>query len=232
MNNTSTRRWTKYVFSSALLISLLVPRQNLFAQNLAINTDGSKASPNAIVDIKSTTKGLLIPRMTTSQRQLIPQTNGLLVYDIDTKSFWYSNGKSWQTMAAVSSNDAWLTTGNSGIVDSVNFLGTINRVPLNIRVGNERSGRIDIETSNAFWGFRAGSQTMPFATSNTGIGYDALYNLRIGNGNTAVGMSALGNDSVGGDNTAVGHYALEQNQASDNTAVGALSLYNNTTGNM
>src|SRR3954462_10798803 len=69
------------------------------AQNVAINTDGSKADPNAIVDIKSSSKGLLIPRMTTAQRMKIPQTNGMLVYDMNTKTFWFSNGESWQNIA-------------------------------------------------------------------------------------------------------------------------------------
>src|SRR4051794_16359976 len=85
-----------------------------YAQNLAINTDGSKANPNAIVDIKSTTKGLLIPRMSTPSRLLISQTNGLLVYDTDTKSFWYSNGQSWQSMSMPTMSMGWMTTGNSG----------------------------------------------------------------------------------------------------------------------
>src|SRR6476646_3607346 len=98
MNKTSTRRRTEYAFSFALTIVLFFSAHILVAQNLAINADGSKANPNAIVDIKSTTKGLLIPRMSTSQRLLIPQTNGLLVYDTNTKSFWYSNGETWQAM--------------------------------------------------------------------------------------------------------------------------------------
>lgn len=34
------------------------------AQSLAINTDGSTANSSALLDIKSTTKGLLIPRLT------------------------------------------------------------------------------------------------------------------------------------------------------------------------
>src|SRR5215471_20104363 len=82
------------------------------AQNVAINTDGSKANPNAIVDIKSSTKGLLIPRMTTAQRMKIPQTNGLLVYDTNTKSFWYSDGEAWKNMTnadpSVTPTDAWM----------------------------------------------------------------------------------------------------------------------------
>src|SRR5580765_2437184 len=98
----------KICTSIVALILFTIPG---YAQNLAINTDGSKADPNAIVDIKSTTKGLLIPRMSTPSRLLIPHSNGLLVYDTDTKSFWYSNGQSWQSMSMPTMSMDWLTTG-------------------------------------------------------------------------------------------------------------------------
>src|SRR5204863_2347187 len=139
---------------------------------------GSKANPNAIVDIKSTTKGLLIPRMTTSQRLLIPQTNGLMVYDITTKSFWYSDGTAWKNISvsdlSVSTTDSWLLTGNAGTVDRVNFLGTIDTVPLNIRVNNVPSGRIDPSIENTYFGYYAGLNNSlnrnTLGAHNTGIG--------------------------------------------------------------
>ncbi|MBL0144775.1 MAG: hypothetical protein IPP48_02480 [Chitinophagaceae bacterium] len=40
----------------------------LNAQSLAINTDGSAANSSAMLDVKSTTKGMLIPRMTKAQK--------------------------------------------------------------------------------------------------------------------------------------------------------------------
>jgi trimeric autotransporter adhesin len=43
-----------------------------FAQNVAINEDGSAANPNAILDIKSFNKGILIPRLSTAGRLSIP----------------------------------------------------------------------------------------------------------------------------------------------------------------
>lgn len=53
---------------------------------------------NAMLDITSTDKGILIPRMTTVQRTAIPinvACNGLLVYDTDDNMFWYTDGNSW-----------------------------------------------------------------------------------------------------------------------------------------
>src|SRR5690606_37089619 len=50
-------------------------------------------NPNAssALDITSTTQGLLLPRMTTAQRNILRATaaNSLMVYDTDLKSFYY-----------------------------------------------------------------------------------------------------------------------------------------------
>lgn len=68
-----------------------------FAQSVSINTDGTKADTSAILDMKSTTKGLLVPRMTAAQRNAIftPAT-GLLVYQTDgSTGFYYYTGSAW-----------------------------------------------------------------------------------------------------------------------------------------
>ena len=55
------------------------------AQSVSVNTDGSLPNASAILDIKSTTKGLLAPRMTSLQRTaIVSPANGLLVFDITT----------------------------------------------------------------------------------------------------------------------------------------------------
>ena len=67
------------------------------AQSVAINTDGSVADASAILDVKSTTKGLLIPRMTMAERDAIatPATS-LLIYQTDQVPGYYTyNGTSW-----------------------------------------------------------------------------------------------------------------------------------------
>lgn len=80
-----------------LLNSILLNSIVLTAQ-VAVSNDGSTADSTAILDIISTTKGLLIPRMTTTQRTAIPTTvtsMGLLVYDNTTNGFWFYNGTAW-----------------------------------------------------------------------------------------------------------------------------------------
>ena len=78
----------------------------LSAQGVAVNADNSPPNNSAMLDVKSTTKGMLIPRMTTAQRGLIgsPAT-GLLVFDNDTNSFWFFNGTAWTELISGTDSD-------------------------------------------------------------------------------------------------------------------------------
>jgi hypothetical protein len=66
-------------------------------QGVAINTDGSTPDINAILDVKSTTKGLLLPRMTTAQRNAISNpAGGLIIYDTDRQRIYQSDEGTWR----------------------------------------------------------------------------------------------------------------------------------------
>jgi hypothetical protein len=56
------------------------------------------------LDISSSSKGLLIPRMDSVSRKNIPATNGMTVYDTDTKCFWYHDGTRWVNMPPKGNN--------------------------------------------------------------------------------------------------------------------------------
>src|SRR5579871_1020623 len=76
----------------AMLTVLIISHLTLTAQ-VAVNTDGSSPDPSAMLDVKSTTKGVLVPRVTSILRLSLPSpADGLIVYDTDTKSFWYYMG--------------------------------------------------------------------------------------------------------------------------------------------
>src|SRR4030095_5867227 len=70
------------------------------AQNVAINTTGNTADASAMLDISSISKGFLPPRMTTIQRTgILSPANGLMVFDTDTKSYWYFS-TSWNEISS------------------------------------------------------------------------------------------------------------------------------------
>lgn len=76
---------------------------------VSINQDNSDPDPSAMLDIKSTDKGLLIPRMTSSERDAISQpATGLQIYNTDHSVFNYYDGTTWLT-----SDSPWKTKGDS-----------------------------------------------------------------------------------------------------------------------
>ncbi|MCD4664358.1 MAG: hypothetical protein K8R68_03740, partial [Bacteroidales bacterium] len=81
-----------------LILSLGLTIVNAQNQGVAINTDGAQADVSAMLDVKSTTGGVLVPRMLESDRNTIgsPAT-GLLIYQTDnTPGFYFYNGSAWQ----------------------------------------------------------------------------------------------------------------------------------------
>ena len=78
----------------------------LSAQNIAITDDDTySANPSAMLDIKSLTKGMLVPRLSTVQRNAVSNpATGLLVFDTDKASFYFYNGTSWLNLTSGNAN--------------------------------------------------------------------------------------------------------------------------------
>ncbi|PKP40582.1 MAG: hypothetical protein CVT96_08335, partial [Bacteroidetes bacterium HGW-Bacteroidetes-13] len=56
---------------------------------------------SSMLDIRSTSKGFLAPRMTTAQRNaIISPANGLVVYDTDLSSLYFFNGTVWSAIGS------------------------------------------------------------------------------------------------------------------------------------
>ena len=83
------------------LLAAVVLTATTYAQ-VGVGTTTPDAS--SALDITSTTKGLLIPRMTIEQRDAISSPAiGLMIYQTDgTAGFYYYNGSSWAEVAATS----------------------------------------------------------------------------------------------------------------------------------
>ena len=76
--------------SSTLMSSTLVVNDTTY------NNSSSSADPSAVLEAKSTTKGFLPPRVTTSQRTSISSpAEGLVVYDTDFNSLYLFSNSAW-----------------------------------------------------------------------------------------------------------------------------------------
>ena len=174
------------------------------SQSLSVNNTGAVANPSAILDVSSTAKGMLIPRMDKTQKNAIatPAT-GLLIYQTlpDSLGFHYYDGTQWIWLSGTSDSTAWKITGNSNIT-SQHFLGTTNDSALRFRVNNVPSGIVDS------------------ISSNTALGFRGLNSVSTGINNTAIGVSALRNNVTGSGNVAIGSQAFFYNRNDSNVAIG------------
>lgn len=82
-------------FTLRLSFFWLLGISSVFAQdNMGIGT--LNPDPSAILEVQSTDKGVLLPRLTSAQKNGIPNpAQGLFVFDTDTESFWYYDGTQW-----------------------------------------------------------------------------------------------------------------------------------------
>lgn len=110
------------------------------AQNVAINGTGAAPAASAMLDVSSTTTGMLVPRMTSAQRTAIaaPAT-GLYVYDTTTGSFWYYNGAAW--VEILNGSTGWRLTGNAAA--ATDLIGTTNAQPFRFYCNNLERARFN-----------------------------------------------------------------------------------------
>jgi hypothetical protein len=91
---------------SILLIFAIFFGQDSFSQVLISSNTGDIINSSAMLEIKSTTGGVLIPRMTTEQRNLIASpAPGLLVYDETVGAFYLRAASDWVNLS--SSSEIW-----------------------------------------------------------------------------------------------------------------------------
>lgn len=98
------------------LICLLAIGISTQAQ-VAINTDGTTPDNSAMLDVKSTIRGLLAPRMTLAQRNaIVTPATGLLVFQTnDIPGYYYNAGTPAVPLWALVGSNAgqWLSNGTS-----------------------------------------------------------------------------------------------------------------------
>lgn len=116
------KRFTIRVLTLSVTIILGCQVNNLLAQEVSINASGAAANTNSILDVSSTTKGALFPRMDTGQRNTLGtvlaaaelatpgSTEGMTVYDRSVDAYYYWDGSGWikiLSAGAISLDDAY-----------------------------------------------------------------------------------------------------------------------------
>lgn len=133
------------------LLLLLLPFFSLNAQ-VGIGTVTPEAS--SILDVSSTDKGFIAPRvsLTNVTNNLSPinlPVEGLMVYNTNSSvtggsgtGYYYWNGTQWTKLITAAVADDWKLTGNAGTNPSTNFIGTTDARDLVLRTNNTEKMRI------------------------------------------------------------------------------------------
>jgi hypothetical protein len=162
---------------------------------------GAAGAPDgsAMLEVTSGTsgnKGLLLPRMTLTQRNAIPApATGLMIYNTTANQVQVNTGTPaapiW--VIATAANSGWDLVGNSGTNPTNNFIGTTDNQPLSIRTNNTEKMRVTAA------GYVGVGTTAPIAKLNV---------VDTGNTSIVVGSSTGDMMSVSLGN---GHHGMSRN---------------------
>ncbi|MDA9563738.1 tail fiber domain-containing protein [Flavobacteriales bacterium] len=220
------------------MVTSIIFSNNMFGQNVGINTSGTAPSASAMLDIESTTKGLLIPRMTTTQKNGVASpATGLLVFDTTVGAFYYYTGSAWVTL--LDSNLGWELDGNTGTTAGTDYVGTTDATDLVFkttgieRMRIESGGEVAIGAASSTQQFDVKGGTSAWSLAGNATGVDNLYleDLSATDANGAIGgsisFSGAGN---GGSGAPRRHAAIAGVQETTENDFVGLSFFTHNSG--
>ncbi|MEO8760777.1 MAG: hypothetical protein ABI388_06050 [Bacteroidia bacterium] len=160
-----------------LFCLFIILTQYIFAQNVGINSTGATPNASAMLDIVSTSGGLLVPRMTNAQKNAITVTatqDGLLVYQTDAGTqgigfYYYSNAAAaWLPFLS-----GWALRGNLGTTAATNFMGSTDANDVVFKAGNNEVFRMGNSKTNLM--VNSTGNTNAYLSSTTSGALHAIY---------------------------------------------------------
>jgi len=165
-----------HIFRTLTAVALFVMLSfNAFSQNVGINADGSEPDSRTILDVKSTNKGVLLPRLSDTERDALYQNvpNGMLIFNTTTQTLQIFSNNGWYPLSMGAGIDAPLppTDGDGNTYTSV-VIGTQEWLVENLKTTKYNDGITDIATS---WGTTPSYAWYGNDSNNKNV-YGALYN--------------------------------------------------------
>jgi hypothetical protein len=190
---------TSNIYIIALWVTLFS-----FSTSAQVGIGTTNPDTSSMLDIQSTTTGVLIPRMTTAQRTAISSpANGLLVFDTDTQSFWFYDVSTWRELGIGSSvldtdGDTKIEVEQSSDKDEINFTtqGT-ERMKIDengvIIMGDSINGNFTKVTTNGSLSYEGDATRwddlrVPMSSTRRGAAEDPLYDQFKNDGSGSVGV--------------------------------------------
>jgi len=115
----------KHLLNIAAIAILLSDTQVANGQGIAVNTTGAAADSSAMLDVSSTSKGVLVPRIASTASITSPAT-GLMIYNTTTNQFNYYNGTAWTVIGGASGTVTSVMAGTGLSGGTITSTGTIS----------------------------------------------------------------------------------------------------------
>ena len=166
-----------------LLLAIMIMAAVAVGQSVGINANGSAPDASAMLDVSSTSKGFLAPRMTAAQRVAISSpAAGLLVYQTDEETGYYHyNGSSW-----VNSSSLWSSNLEGGIYYNSGNIGIGTPTPgAKLHIEGDGSSVENVAGIIRSTGTTYGPSLRLEATGTNGKTY-ALYSGQTSDGNAGI----------------------------------------------
>ena len=148
----------KINYTFVIILTMAISLNNTVHAQVSINTSGNDADVSSMLDISSTSRGLLIPRMTLAERGNIDLTaspTALMIYQTDNSpGFYYYDGSSWTAIQGGNDGD-WTVSGNnmySAVSGNVGVGVTNPETILEIASGNPYLTLRNTTAENTFGG--------------------------------------------------------------------------------
>ena len=105
---TTTNNIIRFVVNSSTTDAMQINASNNVIFNGSVGIGQASPAASALLDIVSTTKGILIPRMTTTQVNAISSpATGLRVYDSTLNVNKFYNASAWDTFGSLAATQTW-----------------------------------------------------------------------------------------------------------------------------
>lgn len=214
----------------------------IFASYAQVGIGTTNPNSSAILDVSSTTSGMLIPRMSTSERNGITSpAEGLLVYDTNENEFYYFRSGSWAALNDNSNNERdnyKLIKSESDLADELTA-GSGTTYLLNTNTYYEINGTINltapIDLNNAYIsGLDANEDVLINTTGNifSGTSGGSIRNLTlIAPSNNIFDISAMASETLVFQNSIVANSAsLGSLSGFGVVFINIVNIANNSTG--
>jgi hypothetical protein len=198
----------------AIILFIWFIFSQLSFSQVGFNNDNSAPHPSAQLDVKSSNKGLLLPRVISPSTAVATPAAGLVVYDQANANLTYYNGAQWSHLNG--------SAGNTGLYsrfpNSIGYKGEIGSLNSNLQYsftvppnitqiwieawgGGDSGTNIPTEstTSDAITGF-SGGDAGDFGSFLMAVTPGEIITIRVGRG-------ATGNNGAGGSTQVVSNTA-------------------------